>query len=328
MVKRRTLLLVSLLITALLAGCAQAPKTAPKRVSPAAQTVKLYFANADNDRLVTEQRKITVKTGEDKYQVVLRALLKGPQNEKYRVNISPNTRIYGTIKQNDKLIVDVNQDFTRFGGSMAEILGVGAFVNTLTQLKEINQVKILVEGEELKGPSGQPRGWMKTFPVQTQTTTQPAKRPVTPSPAPAQSQVQRNVTLYFANQDATAVVPETRTITVPASTSRENFIKTIVNELIKGPRNSELRRTIPPEATVQAVEVKGTTAYVDFSGEMHSKHWGGAAGESMTINSIVNTLTELDNITQVQITVEGKPLSIEHVIMEKPKSRNTKMIHE
>ncbi len=332
MVKRLTLLLAALSMVTLLAGCAQNQEKAPQRPDQTTQTVKLYFANEDNERLVTEDRRVTIEAGADKYTAVLKALIQGPENDNYRVNISPNTRVYGTIKQDDKLIVDVNDDFTRFDGSMAETLGVGAFVNTLTQFEEIDEVKILVEGEELKGPSGRARGWMKTFPLQARTETQtPAKKPAPPPAGPAQTQTQptvkRNVTLYFANPEATAVVPETRTISVPNNLSTAGYIKTIVNELIKGPRNNELRRTIPAQAEVRSVEVKGTTAYVDFSSEMHSKHSGGAAGESMTINSIVNTLTELDNIDQVQITVEGKPLSIEHVVMDKPMGRNAKMIH-
>jgi len=307
-----------------LAGCAQQSENAPQRPNLARQTVKLYFANADNDRLVTEERQITVRTGEDKYVAVLKALIRGPENDKYRVNISPNTRVYGTIKQGERLIVDVNEDFNRFGGSMAEILGVAAFVNTLTQFPEIDEVKILVEGEELKGPSGNPRGFMKTFPMQAEAT--PASKPAPTSSGMQTQTVQRNVTLYFANEEATAVEPETRTISVPTDLSREGYIKMIVNELIKGPRRSDLRRTIPAEARVQSVELKGNVAYVDFSSEMESKHWGGAAGESMTINSIVNTLTELDYVSRVQITVDGKPLSIEHVIMDKPMSRNSSMI--
>lgn len=327
MVKRWSLLLTALLLATILTGCAQEPETVPQRPEQAAQTVKIYFANEDNDRLVTEDRQLAIGAEVNKYTAVLRALLNGPENDNYRINISPNTKVYGTIKQGDKLIVDVNDDFTKFDGSMAETLGVGAFVNTLTQFEEIDEVKILVEGEELKGPSGKARGWMKTFPMQAQTTSQKTQPPAAaPTKTQTQSVVKRNVTLYFANQEATAVVPETRTISVPNNTTATGYIKMIVNELIKGPRNSELRRTIPAAATVNSVAVKGTTAIVDFSSEMHSKHSKGAAGESMTINSIVNTLTELDAIIQVQITVEGKPLSLEHV-MDKPRARNTDMIH-
>jgi germination protein M len=59
---------------------------------------------------------------------------------------------------------------------------------------------------------------------------------------------------------------------------------------------------------------------------MYTKHWRGAAGESMTINSIVNTLTEYDYIAEVKMTVEGEPLAIEHIVADEPIGRNESMI--
>ena len=47
-------------------------------------------------------------------------------------------------------------------------------------------------------------------------------------------------------------------------------------------------------------------ATVDFSKELKTKHWGGSTGESMTIMSIVNSLTELPGIEKVQILIEGQ----------------------
>jgi len=46
----------------------------------------------------------------------------------------------------------------------------------------------------------------------------------------------------------------------------------------------------------------------DFSKELVERHWGGTAGELMTVYGIVNTLGELPGVKQVRITVEGRPL--------------------
>jgi hypothetical protein len=66
----------------------------------------------------------------------------------------------------------------------------------------------------------------------------------------------------------------------------------VLSELIEGPQRTDIYKTVPAEVNVQSVKVDENIASVDFSEEMHTKHWGGAAGESMTINSLVNTLTE------------------------------------
>jgi spore germination protein GerM len=47
-------------------------------------------------------------------------------------------------------------------------------------------------------------------------------------------------------------------------------------------------------------------AYVDFSKEIQTKHWGGSSGEAMTIFSVVNSLARLPGVEKVQFLVEGK----------------------
>jgi len=79
---------------------------------------------------------------------------------------------------------------------------------------------------------------------------------------------------------------------------------------------------------VRRIGIRENLVHVDFSEEMHTQHTGGAAGESMTINSIVNTLTEFVYIDWVQMTVEGEPMAIEHAYLDMPLERNEDMIKE
>jgi germination protein M len=273
------------------------------------ENVKLYYGDSGNEKFVTEERQLSYREGEDKYRIVLEELVEGPENEDFNANISPDTRVYGTIRQNTDLIVGLSEEFASFGGSVAEIIGVGSVVNTLTQFDEIKRVKILVEGNELVGPSGEPRGFMAPFAVEV----------VPPATA-------MEVTLYFATPDAVRVVPEKRSIEIPANASREQILKLVLEELVAGPQQQDLSRTIPPEVRILSVEVVDDTAKVDFSEEMESRHWGGATGEAITINSIANTLTEFDYVQQVLMTVAGRPMNIEHVVLDVPVGRNEEMI--
>lgn len=306
MMKRNFSLIILVILTLLFSGCAQTPAQPQKQ----SEKAKLYFADANNEDFLIEEREIAFTNQEEKYRAALEELIKGPENQAARSNIQKDTQVYGTIKQKSDLIVNLSQEFNQFGGSVAEILGVGAIVNTMTQFEEIKRVKILIEGEELIGPSGQPRGFMEPF----------IKEP--------NSVNSINAILYFANNDATAVQGESRMISVPQNAGNHEAIRVVLEELIKGPNDARLHKTIPAEVKVLSVEIKDDTAEVDFSEEMHSKHWGGAAGEAMTLNSIVNTLTEFDYIKQVMMTVEGKSMNIEHVIVEGPIKRNENMIQD
>jgi germination protein M len=302
----RKYLVYLLVLVVCIAPAACVRRAAPEQPAVITENVLLYYGSEGNEEFVTEERQVTYREGEDKYAATLQELITGPDNQAYVANIPEDTGVYGTIKQNRNLIVNLSSEFLSFGGSVAEIVAVGSIVNTLTQFTEIDRVKILVEGEEYIGPSGEPRGFMEAF-------TRDAAETDT-------------VTLYFGNDQATAVVAETRTVSIPPGAAREDILRIVLEELIKGPQRQELFKTIPAEVTVRSVNIVGETVSIDFSEEMHTRHWGGAAGESMTINSIVNTLTEFEGIELVKMTVAGKPMNIEHAILEDPLPRNEDMI--
>lgn len=151
----------------------------------------------------------------------------------------------------------------------------------------------------------------------------------TPAAAPDASPPEEGaVLLYFGNADATKVVPEARQVEIPEGITQNGYIKLLVEELIKGPDDPNLTRTIPETVKLLNAYMEGSDAYVDFSGEMISDHWRGAAGESMTIHSIVSTLTELEGVEGVMMTVEQEPMNIEHMVIESPVARDESMIEQ
>lgn len=115
------------------------------------------------------------------------------------------------------------------------------------------------------------------------------------------------LTLYFGNAQADALVKETRVV----GRSNQALELVVLNELIKGPQSPEGRISVPQEAKILSVKVENKIAYVDFSREVVEKHWGGSAGDAMTIGSIVHSLTELPGVDKVQLLLEG---SIEHAM--------------
>ena len=136
------------------------------------------------------------------------------------------------------------------------------------------------------------------------------------------------VVLYFADKNGEKLVRETREV------PRDETIATLTNEeiaireLIKGPGNPNLVKTVPPEAKLLSLRIDNGIAYANFSQEIKTKHWGGSSGELMTVASIVDTLTENPTITKVQFLLEGK---IEdsiwgHGITSEPIPRNENII--
>lgn len=297
---KRSLVLVLSLILVLafaLTGCAFI-----KQGTATNENVDLYYALKGNTGLDKEQKTITYKTEEEKYNKTLQEWVKGPKDTvKFEQSLQAGVKVLGITKEQDKLTVNLSKEFGSFKGVMHEGATIASLVNTMVQFPEINSVRIQVEGAELIAPSGNPYGYLSEMQFN-----------------PNESGVLngKEVTLYFGDDQAMYVVPEKRTINIEENASKSSLIKALIDELIKGPATEGLYPTIPAEARVNSVTVIGERAKIDFSEEMVTKHSGGAAGEDMTLSSIANTVTEVEGIKEVVLTVNGKPLNIDLAVID------------
>lgn len=112
------------------------------------------------------------------------------------------------------------------------------------------------------------------------------------------------VTLYYVNKETKELTPEGRMIDV------KNLLtdpyETLVNLLIEQPKNEKLQSAIPNGTKVLGAELKGDVVYLDLSNEFIEKHEGGEKAEQATIKAIVNTLTELNEVSGVKILINGQ----------------------
>jgi spore germination protein YaaH len=117
---------------------------------------------------------------------------------------------------------------------------------------------------------------------------------------------EKDIKLYFSGYNAEYLEPEIRKIKISTP-------KKVIEELIKGPINSNLSRTLPESTKVISVEVKDKIAYVNFSKNIGindgtNNNYGSSSAATMLLNSIVNTLVLCDefDINKVHILIEGK----------------------
>ena len=103
--------------------------------------------------------------------------------------------------------------------------------------------------------------------------------------------------------------------------------ETIFEELKKGPKNEGLYGVIPEGTRLLSIHAEDGVCTVDLSEEFVSNQPGGTAAESITINSIVNTLTELEHIDSVQFRIEGNVREVlVHHALDRPIKRNENVI--
>ena len=110
------------------------------------------------------------------------------------------------------------------------------------------------------------------------------------------------VSLYFQKEGE--LVPEARLIDVKELL--DNPYEKIINLLIEGPKNQNLEKTIPKDTKINKIERQGETLIIDFSEEFIINHVGGEVAEKITIKSLVKTLTELTEINEIKIKINGE----------------------
>lgn len=108
----------------------------------------------------------------------------------------------------------------------------------------------------------------------------------------------RSVKLYFLDENMNYAV-EMREI------KAENVWKAMVEELVKGPRITELTNPLKGEIKVLSAEIVDGICVVDLSEEFRTNNTGGTFTESLAIYSIVNTLCA-NGADGVKINIEGE----------------------
>lgn len=112
------------------------------------------------------------------------------------------------------------------------------------------------------------------------------------------------VKIYFTDAQVLKLIP-VRT-QIPKLTS-EQQAKIVIKELIKGhDDNLKIKRTIPDIDGCMSVTVKNNIAYVDIKQSMIENHSDGRDIELLTVYSIVNSLINIEGISNVRFTINGK----------------------
>ena len=112
------------------------------------------------------------------------------------------------------------------------------------------------------------------------------------------------ISLYFKNIETNSLIAEAKAIDVKEL--YQDPYTYLINMLIAGPESEKLESAIPEGTKVNSCTLKGNTLYVDLSKEFVDNAPSGIAEESMVVYSIVNTLTELNEVSGVKILINGE----------------------
>lgn len=123
------------------------------------------------------------------------------------------------------------------------------------------------------------------------------------------NEIKKEIILYYPDESGEYLIASKHIFEIDPDDKDDNLYEDIVEELIEGPDNPrEGVSVIPKKTKVLGVVIKNKIAYVNLSKYFETHFPGGSTSEIMIIGSIVDTLTNLEEIDKVQILVEGKKI--------------------
>ena len=111
--------------------------------------VSLYFPMKENDELTPEARLIDIKEIiNNPYEKLINLLIEGPKNDKNKRVIPENTKLNKNYLEGDCVVLDFSSELLNYSKDSDKEKNnlINSIVNTLTELTEVNKVKILIDG--------------------------------------------------------------------------------------------------------------------------------------------------------------------------------------
>ena len=205
----------------------------------------------------------------------------------YRKPIPNNVELVNYSLDGAMLTLWLDEDYYQME-QVEKVLCCAAVVRTMTQIDGVDCVTFYVGDSQLMDAQGNLIGTL--YPDN-----------FVENPGATINSIQNtNLTLYFANMDGDALIAETRNVHYSSNMSME---KVVMEQLLDGPDTTGLKSAIPSGTKLVSVSTVDGTCYVNLDSGFKNQDY--TVKEPIVIYSIVNSLLEQANISQVQISVNG-----------------------
>ena len=232
---------------------------------------------------------------------LLAGYFEGPASKTLSMPFPENTKVLNCQRDATTVILTMNEAYLRLSGINKSVADA-CLARTLLGCSGIERVTILASD-----------GSMTTLTQKNLILTDTG------------AQVQdTSVTLYFADAENRFLLPEQRS-TEPLEEAA--IPRYIVEQLIAGATQRGYGNTIPTGTRLLGIETENGICTVDFSPEFLTNGPQTHLEERMTVYSVVNSLTELESISSVQIMVDGEVVEFfSRMSLTEPISRQSAMI--
>lgn len=272
--------------------------------------ISVYYLSNDGVKLVSEPYENKSDKGEKLVNELLGRLIDDGKKKDYSSAIPKEVAVLGYSIVDGIATIDFDERYYELN-SKRELLCRTAVVLTLIQIEDVEYVAFTVSGKPCKGKDGRYLNAMSESDFVSDIGNQKAKK-------------NSDFTLYFSNENGTALKEYKMKNISYGDKTKEQFI---MKQLIKGPEEEGYYKTISSKVKVLSVVTANNICYVDFDENFMTEQSQVAA--KMVIYSIVNSLSELDEVHKVQLSVKGET-SVEYgdISFAHPFIRNLDIIEQ
>jgi len=278
--KRLVALILCVLFLLTFTGCSNMKGT---------EVLYLYYRNADpshSSGLIREEPADSTLTRS--VQSLANYYFQDPQTEGVISPFPKGSDVVSFLQDGTTLQICMNSNFAELSGVDLS-LALSCISLTFTQLDGIDAVSVSVENGLL---AGQESVLIHDGSILLEDN--------------SLAMAETKLTVYYANQNSRYLIPVEIGTKLEATEEQAIYA---VSLLGMDPDEDQLRRTLPKNTEVLDLSIDDGVCMLDLSGDFYRNRPKGEFSERMTILSIVNTLTQFEEIESVQFYVEGETLS-------------------
>ena len=246
---------------------------------------KIYYVNEEQGEVLAESFVPSEETTQTMLEEMTEKLNK--KNAEGHTLLPENIEIQSCVDDDGMIRVDFNQDYHDLN-PVDEVLLRASIVKDYVQIPNIYLVTITAEGTPIVDSQGQEIGAMSLDSFLENTGKE------------IMAYQYKELNLYFTNEEGNQLVPEARQVYYNGNTPIE---KVIVEQLLRGPGESGHYATLPSDTRIVGVSVADGIAYVNLGKQFVDEAL--SVDAQIPIYSIVNSLIDAGNVSQVQISING-----------------------
>lgn len=246
---------------------------------------KIYYINEEQGEVLAESFVPSEETTQTMLEEMTEKLNK--KNAEGHTLLPENIEIQSCVDDDGMIRVDFNQEYHDLN-PVDEVLLRASIVKDYVQIPNIYLVTITAEGTPIVDSKGQEIGAMSLDSFLENTGKE------------IMAYQYKELNLYFTNEEGNQLVPEARQVYYNGNTPIE---KVIVEQLLRGPGESGHYATLPSDTRIVGVSVADGIAYVNLGKQFVDEAL--PIDAQIPIYSIVNSLIDAGNVSQVQISING-----------------------